>query len=49
MIQPVIQTAKTAMSRARLGRPSLAALRIANQRDSTVVWNRRTGHPNYNI
>ncbi|MBO0729855.1 MAG: glycerol kinase, partial [Acidimicrobiaceae bacterium] len=34
-----------AMSRAGATAADLAALGIANQRETTVVWNRRTGHP----
>ena len=38
----------TAMNRAGLQADDLAALGIANQRETTVVWDRRTGRPYYN-
>src|SRR6202034_2163658 len=41
----VIQTALTA---AHLTGKDLAALGITNQRETTVVWNRKTGRPLYN-
>ena len=34
-----------AMSRARIGAGDLAAVGITNQRETTVVWDRRTGYP----
>src|ERR1700685_3055624 len=41
----VIQTALTA---ANLTGKDLAALGVTNQRETTVVWNRKTGRPYYN-
>ena len=41
----VIQTALTA---AKLTGKDLAALGVTNQRETTVVWNRKTGRPLYN-
>ncbi|GIF73969.1 glycerol kinase [Asanoa siamensis] len=38
----------TAMSRQNLSASDLAAVGITNQRETTVVWNRRTGRPYYN-
>jgi glycerol kinase len=38
----------TALTRANLGASDLAALGITNQRETTVVWDRRTGRPYYN-
>src|SRR5215468_5282980 len=38
----------TALNGASLGASDLAALGITNQRETTVVWNRRTGRPYYN-
>ena len=35
----------TALNTARLGPSDLAALGVTNQRETTVVWNRRTGRP----
>jgi glycerol kinase len=34
-----------AMTKARLGPRELAAIGITNQRETTIVWNRRTGKP----
>ncbi|MCO5969804.1 glycerol kinase GlpK [Actinoallomurus soli] len=39
---------ETAMGKANLEASDLAALGITNQRETTVVWNRRTGRPYYN-
>lgn len=39
---------QTAMGKAGLGSNDLAALGITNQRETTVVWNKRTGRPYYN-
>jgi glycerol kinase len=39
---------QTALNRAGLGPSDLAALGITNQRETAVVWNRRTGRPCYN-
>ncbi|MBO0820314.1 MAG: glycerol kinase GlpK [Nocardiopsaceae bacterium] len=39
---------QTALVRAGLSGPDLAALGITNQRETTVVWDRRTGRPYYN-
>ncbi|VVJ18792.1 Glycerol kinase (EC [Amycolatopsis camponoti] len=38
----------TALTKANLTVGDLAALGITNQRETTVVWNRRTGRPYYN-
>ncbi|MEV4534186.1 glycerol kinase GlpK [Asanoa sp. NPDC049518] len=38
----------TTMSRQNLSASDLAAVGITNQRETTVVWNRRTGRPYYN-
>src|ERR1700754_4209759 len=38
----------TAMSRQNLSAGDLAAVGITHQRETTVVWNRRTGRPYYN-
>jgi glycerol kinase len=42
------QVARTAMAEAGLTAADLCTLGIANQRETTVVWNRRTGRPYYN-
>lgn len=39
---------QTAIDTARLSASDFAALGIANQRETTVVWNRKTGRPYYN-
>ncbi|MEV1288061.1 glycerol kinase GlpK [Micromonospora sp. NPDC049679] len=39
---------RTAMNAHGLNAADLAALGITNQRETTVVWNRRTGRPYYN-
>jgi glycerol kinase len=43
-----VAVARTAMGKQNLGAADLAALGITNQRETTVVWNRRTGRPYYN-
>ncbi|TDD88691.1 glycerol kinase [Actinomadura darangshiensis] len=39
---------QSALNRANLSHGDLAAFGITNQRETTVVWNRRTGRPYYN-
>jgi glycerol kinase len=39
---------QTAFNESGLAAPDFAALGITNQRETTVVWNRRTGRPYYN-
>ncbi|WP_405140957.1 glycerol kinase GlpK [Sphaerisporangium sp. NBC_01403] len=39
---------ETALGKADLSASDLVALGITNQRETTVVWNRRTGRPYYN-
>ncbi|MEU8803933.1 glycerol kinase GlpK, partial [Spirillospora sp. NPDC048819] len=39
---------QSTLNKADLGHTDLAALGITNQRETTVVWNRRTGRPYYN-
>ncbi|MFC4053803.1 glycerol kinase GlpK [Actinomadura syzygii] len=39
---------QVALNKAHLGFGDLAAFGITNQRETTVVWNRRTGRPYYN-
>ena len=38
----------TGLNRSHLATSDIAALGITNQRETTVVWNRRTGRPYYN-
>ncbi|HSS46930.1 MAG TPA: glycerol kinase GlpK [Burkholderiales bacterium] len=40
-----IDVAKEALNRARLAASDIAAIGIANQRETTVVWDRHTGNP----
>ncbi|MET8160212.1 glycerol kinase GlpK [Sphaerisporangium sp. NPDC005289] len=40
--------AETTLGKANLSAADLVALGITNQRETTVVWNRRTGRPYYN-
>ncbi|MFM7531205.1 MAG: glycerol kinase GlpK [Rubrivivax sp.] len=40
-----LETAREALARAGLAGRDIAALGITNQRETTVVWNRRTGEP----
>jgi glycerol kinase len=40
-----LQVAKDAMARAKVGAADIAAVGITNQRETTVLWNRRTGQP----
>ena len=39
---------RVALNRAGLGPGDLAALGVTNQRETTIVWDRRTGRPLYN-
>lgn len=39
---------QTALGKARLDASDLAAVGITNQRETTIVWNRRTGRPLHN-
>ncbi|MFB4312443.1 glycerol kinase GlpK, partial [Actinomadura sp. GTD37] len=39
---------QSTLNKANLGHSDLAALGVTNQRETTVVWNRRTGRPYYN-
>ncbi|MGK5555285.1 glycerol kinase GlpK [Actinomadura kijaniata] len=41
-------TVQSALNKANLQSSDLAAVGITNQRETTVVWNRRTGRPYYN-
>ncbi|GIF06597.1 glycerol kinase GlpK [Actinoplanes siamensis] len=43
-----VAVVRTAMQRADLGASDLAAVGITNQRETAVVWDRRTGRPYYN-
>jgi glycerol kinase len=44
----VLATARQAISNAGLTAPEIAAIGIANQRETVVVWDRRTGKPIHN-
>ncbi|MBL8143397.1 MAG: glycerol kinase GlpK, partial [Acidobacteria bacterium] len=43
-----IAVATEALGRAHLRPRDIAAIGITNQRETTIVWNRETGHPLYN-
>ncbi|MED5620779.1 glycerol kinase GlpK [Ideonella sp. BN130291] len=43
-----LATAKEALAKAGLKAADIAAIGITNQRETTVLWNRRTGQPIYN-
>ncbi|SDT49789.1 glycerol kinase GlpK [Actinoplanes derwentensis] len=43
-----VTVVRTAMQKANLAARDLAAVGITNQRETTVVWDRRTGRPYYN-
>jgi glycerol kinase len=43
-----LETARNAITRAGITAADIRALGITNQRETTVVWNRRTGMPIYN-
>jgi len=43
-----LATAKEALAKAGLAARDIASIGITNQRETTVVWNRRTGQPLYN-
>ncbi|WP_157268574.1 glycerol kinase GlpK [Azohydromonas aeria] len=46
--QTQLDTAREALARAGIAAAQLKAVGITNQRETTVVWNRRTGAPIYN-
>lgn len=43
-----LQVAQSALTQARLKAGDLAAIGIGNQRESTVLWDRKTGKPIHN-
>ena len=43
-----LATAQEALAKAKLKAGDVASIGITNQRETTVVWNRRTGEPVYN-
>lgn len=43
-----LEVAKQAMANAGVTAAQIAGIGITNQRETTVVWNKRTGHPIYN-
>jgi len=48
ILSSVLATVAEALNRAHLDVGQLAGIGIANQRETTVVWDRRTGEPVYN-
>ena len=43
-----LATAREALAKAKLSARDVAAIGITNQRETTVLWNRRTGEPIHN-
>jgi len=43
-----LATAQEVLAKAKLSAKDIAAIGITNQRETTLVWNRRTGEPIYN-
>lgn len=43
-----LATAQEALAKANLGAQDIASIGITNQRETTLVWNRRTGEPIHN-
>ena len=43
-----LRTAKRALSKSGLSASDIAAIGITNQRETTIVWDRKTGKPVYN-
>jgi len=46
--QTTLETCRQAMESARLIAGDIAAIGITNQRETTIIWNRKTGKPVYN-
>src|ERR671922_1294766 len=46
--QRTCEAIEGALSQAHLSAPDLAAIGVTNQRETTVVWNPKTGRPWYN-
>ena len=46
--QSVLEAIGSAIARARIDAHQIAALGLTNQRETTIVWERATGHPIYN-
>ena len=46
--QTQLDTAKEALATARLTAADIAAIGITNQRETTLLWDRRTGEPVHN-
>ncbi|MBS1594194.1 MAG: glycerol kinase GlpK [Bacteroidetes bacterium] len=43
-----IQTAREVMAKANIDASSIAAIGITNQRETTIIWDKKTGQPVYN-
>ena len=48
ILESQLATARAALAQAKLTAADIASIGIANQRETTVVWNRVTGEPVYN-
>ncbi len=44
----LVSVASEAMAKIGVGAEEIAAIGITNQRETTIVWNKKTGHPVYN-
>jgi glycerol kinase len=44
----VVATVRTAMTQARIGAKDIAGIGITNQRETVVIWDRKTGRPIHN-
>lgn len=48
ILETQLQTAVAALRKKSLNRRDVAAIGITNQRETTIIWNRKTGAPIYN-
>jgi glycerol kinase len=46
--QTQLETARAALAKAKLGAGDIAGIGITNQRETTVIWDRKTGEPIHN-
>lgn len=46
--QTQLQTFKNVLKKNKVGAQSIAAIGISNQRETTILWNKKTGKPIYN-
>jgi glycerol kinase len=48
IFETVIKTARTAIARAKISVKNIVGIGITNQRETTLLWNKKTGNPIYN-